>query len=109
MATPTKSTSDTDNDLAEPLKNEIAALRSDLGELGSIVARIGKNRAGGLRNAAETTAHEGYVKGEAAFQDVLKELRKIEGEVVDTAREKPRATIGIAALVGFILGAFFRR
>jgi ElaB/YqjD/DUF883 family membrane-anchored ribosome-binding protein len=94
---------------AEPLASEVAALRQDLGELGAIVARIGKDRARGLKAAAGATAAEGYAKGGAAYEAAIAELQSLEDELAAAARRRPFASMGLAALVGFLLGVLFRR
>ena len=100
---------ETDAVETDPLHAEIAALRADLTELGALVARIGRRRAAGLKAAAGTAAHDGYAKGEAALEDVLAELRSFEDEVADAARRRPFAALGLAGLIGFLLGVLFRR
>lgn len=95
--------------VTDPLSAEVAALRADLSELGSLVARIGKTRASGLKSAAGSAASEGYAKGEAAFDVVVSELRSLEEELADATRRRPFASLGLATLVGFLLGVFFRR
>ena len=52
---------------ADALSAEVKALRADLTELGSLVARIGKQRAAGLKSAATSTVAEGAARGEAAI------------------------------------------
>jgi ElaB/YqjD/DUF883 family membrane-anchored ribosome-binding protein len=94
---------------AAVVSDEIAALRTDLAELGSLVARIGRQRAAGLKAAAGATAHEGYQRGEAVYDDALAELRSLEDELVEAARRRPFAALGIAALLGFLFGVMFRR
>ncbi len=93
----------------EPLNAEIAALRADLIELGTMVKRIGRQRAQGLRAAASETAAEGYAKGEEALDVALAELRSLEDELADATRRRPFASLGIAALIGFLFGVLFRR
>ena len=44
-------------EVAEPVAAQIAALRADMAELGALVSRIGKQRAAGLKSAAD--AHRG--------------------------------------------------
>ena len=107
MATTTKA--DTEADVADPLKSEVAALRADLADLGKMVARIGKQRAAGLKSAAGATAADGYARGEHAFDAVLAELHSLEDEVADAARQRPFASLGLAALFGFLVGVLFRR
>ena len=96
-------------DLAEPLAAQVAALRADMRELGSVVARIGKDRARGLKTAAGATASDGLAKGEAAYDVVLAELQSLEDELASATRRRPFASLGLATLVGFLLGVMFRR
>ncbi len=97
------------SEMAEPLAAQISALRADLSELGSMVARIGKDRARGLKSAASSTASEGYAKGEQAYDVVVSELQSLEEELAAATRRRPFASLGLAALTGFLLGVFFRR
>lgn len=94
---------------AEPLKEEVAALRADLAELASAVTRIGKERAASLKNAANTAAAEGYARGEAAVDVMVSELQSLEEELADATRRRPFASLGLAALFGFLVGVLFRR
>jgi ElaB/YqjD/DUF883 family membrane-anchored ribosome-binding protein len=94
---------------AEPLKEEVAALRADLAELGQMVSRIGKQRAQGIKSAANSAAHEGYVRGEAAVDVMMAELQSLEEELADATRRRPFASLGLAALFGFLVGVLFRR
>jgi ElaB/YqjD/DUF883 family membrane-anchored ribosome-binding protein len=54
-------------------------------------------------------ARDGYAKGEETLDDVLAELKSVEDELADATRRKPFAALGLAALVGFLLGVLFRR
>jgi ElaB/YqjD/DUF883 family membrane-anchored ribosome-binding protein len=94
---------------AEPLQAQVTALRAELSELGGHVARITRRRAAGLKSAAESAASEGYAKGEEAIDAVLGELRSLEDELAEATRRKPFAALGLAALIGFLLGVLFRR
>lgn len=93
----------------EALQAEMAALRADLGELATLVSRIGRHRAAGIKAAAGSAARDGYAKGEAAFDDILGELESLEQDLADAARRRPFASMGLAAFFGFLLGVFFRR
>ena len=94
---------------AEPLQAQVAALRTELAELGTHVATITRRRAAGLKSAAGATAAEGYAKGEAAVDVVLAELKSLEDELAEATRRRPFASLGLAALVGFLLGVLYRR
>lgn len=95
--------------IADPIAAQIDSRRADLADLGGRVAKIGKDRARGLKSAAEHTASEGYAKGEAAIDVLLAELQTLENEVASAARRRPFASLGLATLFGFILGVMFRR
>ena len=94
---------------ADALSAEVKALRADLTELGSLVARIGKQRAAGLKSAATSTVAEGAARGEAAMDVVLSELQSLEDEIAEATRRRPFASLGLATLFGFLLGVLFRR
>ena len=100
---------DIEAEVAEPLKAEVAALRADLADLGKLVARIGKQRAAGLKSAAGATAADGYARGEAAVDVVLAELQSLEDELAEATRRRPFASLGLAMLFGFLVGVLFRR
>ena len=100
---------ESESDVADPLKAEVAALRADLADLGKMVARVGKQRAAGIRSAAGATAAEGYARGEKAVDVMLAELQSLEDEIADAARRRPFASLGLAALFGFLVGVLFRR
>lgn len=108
MSTKTDKGDDTDS-VTAPLVNEIAALRAEMGDLTTLVTEAGKDRATKLRKAAETAAKGGLEKGEAKLEDVLKELHDLEDELLRRTRERPVAALGLAALVGFLVGVLFRR
>jgi ElaB/YqjD/DUF883 family membrane-anchored ribosome-binding protein len=94
---------------AEPLKDEVAALRADLAQLAGMVTRIGKDRAQGLKSAANSAAAEGYARGEAAIDVMMAELQSLEEELADATRRRPFASLGLAAFFGFLVGILFRR
>lgn len=95
--------------LAEPVKDEVAALRADLAELASVVTRIGKERAQSIKSAANSAANEGYARGEAAVDVMMSELQSLEEELADATRRRPFASLGLAVGFGFLIGVLFRR
>jgi len=109
MATTRKDLEEAAAEVTEPLGEQVAALRADLAELGGLVARIGKQRAAGLKSAATATASGGYAKGEEAIDVALAELQSLEEELAEATRRRPFASLGLAALVGFLIGVLFRR
>jgi ElaB/YqjD/DUF883 family membrane-anchored ribosome-binding protein len=100
---------DVETEVADPLKAEVAALRSDLADLGKLVTRIGKQRAAGLKSAAGTAAADAQARGEVAVDVVLAELQSLEDELAEATRRRPFASLGLAVLFGFLVGVLFRR
>jgi ElaB/YqjD/DUF883 family membrane-anchored ribosome-binding protein len=100
---------DPDASVTDVLSAEIAALRSELGNLGTMVAGMGKEHAQNLKSAAMSKAADGYAKGEEALDVVMAELQSLEDEVAAATRRRPFASLGLATLVGFLLGVLFRR
>jgi ElaB/YqjD/DUF883 family membrane-anchored ribosome-binding protein len=107
MATPRKD--DPDASVTDVLNAEIAALRTDLADLGSMVSRLGKDHAQNLKAAAMSKAADGYAKGEEALDVVMAELQSLEDEVAAATRRRPFASLGLATLVGFLIGVMIRR
>jgi ElaB/YqjD/DUF883 family membrane-anchored ribosome-binding protein len=107
MATPRKD--DPDASVTDVLSAEIATLRAELSNLGSMVSNMGKEHAQNLKAAALSKAADGYAKGEEALDVVMAELQSLEDEVAAATRRRPFASLGLAALVGFLLGVLFRR
>jgi ElaB/YqjD/DUF883 family membrane-anchored ribosome-binding protein len=107
MATPRKD--DPDASVTDVLNAEIAALRTDLADLGSMVSRLGKDHAQTLKAAAMSKAADGYAKGEEALDVVMAELQSLEDEVAAATRRRPFASLGLATLVGFLIGVMIRR
>lgn len=84
--------------MTEDMRTEIAALREDLAQRGA-----------SLKSAAKSAARQGYAKGEETVEDVLAEIQSLEEELADATRRRPFAALGIAALIGFLVGVLFRR
>lgn len=95
--------------MTQDLRAEVAALRDDLTKRGASMARTGRESASALKSAAQSAARQGYAKGEETVEDVLAELQTLEEELADATRRKPFAALGIAALMGFLIGVLFRR
>ncbi len=84
------------------LERQIAALRDDFGAMTALLRDMaterGKATVAGAREAADTLSHEAARRGYQAR------------DAVDTAvRDHPVASLGIAAVLGFVLGALTRR
>ncbi len=54
-------------------------------------------------------ASKGVAKGEAALADMTSELQRIESDIVSSTRKSPIRALGVAALVGLVIGLILRR
>ncbi len=86
----------------ESLSQEIEKLREDLSGLVATVGEVG-------RKTVMSRASRGVAKGEAALADMTSELQRIESDIVASTREAPIRALGVAALVGLVVGLILRR
>ena len=109
MATPQEGLEEAAAEVAEPLATQVAAFRADLAELGR--PRGTDRQAARCRPqvGGDRTASGGYAKGEEAIDVVMAELQSLEDELAAATRRRPFASLGLATLVGFLLGVMFRR
>ena len=103
MNSTTKSKADDDDGAHfDALSTDIEKLRADLSSLVDSVGTLAKSRLG-------TEAAEGVARSEEALSDFATELQRIEGDIVTSTRESPWRSLGIAALIGLIVGLILRR
>lgn len=95
--------------ITQDLRAEVAALREDVTKRGAAMARTGRESAAAVKSAARSAARQGYAKGEETMEEVLAELQTLEEELADATRRRPFAALGIATLIGFLVGVLFRR
>jgi ElaB/YqjD/DUF883 family membrane-anchored ribosome-binding protein len=89
-------------DTEKGLKKKIHAIKSELNEKGPDAA---EKSLSGLRAILEDDldiAHEDFEKAHDSFDDMLE-------SGVETIREKPLISIGVALAVGILLGALLER
>lgn len=93
----------------EALAAEIAALRADFRALLAQVESVGLVARDEATAAVRTQAARGVEAGERVKAEVVGEWREIDRRVTMAAREDPWRTLGLAALLGLVLGLFLRR
>lgn len=103
-----KTASETAKDTAA-IEEQLARIKSDIGELAATLATLGSKRVRGARNEADRRLHDFAGAGEEALDEVTRQLRMLERDVEARVRDKPLQTLGIAAGAGFLLALIMRR
>lgn len=92
----------------EDLNEQLAQLREDLKALTNTVAGLAKAQAENLRKEAERTVHSVTERGEAYARMVGEKAGEAVSVAEDAVARNPATSLGVAALVGFILGFMTR-
>jgi ElaB/YqjD/DUF883 family membrane-anchored ribosome-binding protein len=91
------------------LATEIATLRRDFHKLIDQIGRVGDAAGHGARAAVQAAATEGWGASEQATAELGAELGGLRDDLVQTARQHPWRTLGLAAAAGVVLGFLMRR
>lgn len=86
------------------LKEQIAILRSDLGELSGTIAGLGKSKSNELKDATAQHAEAAREKGAEAAEFVSAQAKQAQTQANDFVKSQPGAALGIAAGFGFLVG-----
>lgn len=108
------------SEAAEGVEEQIAELRNQIAELARLVARDvaeGADEARGrfsmfrkrARDEASADLDELIASGEEILAELSEKYRGADREVRRTVREHPFATLGAAALAGFVIASILRR
>lgn len=95
------------------LQKDLQALRDDFGRLAEQVSAILSNKGNAAWRQAKTGV-DGVMSGaQAKGQEAVGAMREVSGHFVEaidqSLKERPYATLAIAAALGFIFGAAWRR
>lgn len=90
-------------DPAKDLDAEIAALREDVAAITATLGDIVKHRADGAKSEARKIRRRAEQQGEDAIESAHEGFEAAEGEFKSMIREKPIASVLIAAGVGYVL------
>lgn len=102
-ATATRSsTNGNGRDPAKELDQEIAALRDDISAITATLADIVKSSGKDLQKEARKVGQQAVAKGEEAISTVQGNYDAVESELKSMIREKPIASVLIAAAVGYV-------
>lgn len=86
----------------QDLRNDIAAIASTLSDLGSQKINEAKDRAKSMYESARA-------QGDEALHDARDKLSQSQDSICACVREKPIASLAIAAGIGFVVGQILRR
>lgn len=86
---------------------EVSSLRSELAGLVESMGRMGRERVHAITH--NDTVTQSIAAGEAAIDNATRELRALEQDIVEATRAYPWRALGIAGIVGFLLGFIARR
>lgn len=107
----TTSTKNTDNgntqDPAKDLEAEIAALRADIASITDTLGDVVKYRANEAKAGAQKIRRKVEEQGEEAIEAVQDNFEYAESELKAHIREKPIASVLIAAGVGYVISKIF--
>lgn len=106
MARAASTTSDKNDNTADPAQNldaEIAALREDVAAITATLGDIVKQRTSEARTEAQKMRRKVEAQGEEALESVRDGFETAESEIKDMIREKPITSVLIAAGVGYVL------
>ena len=111
MATAAKTTKATaaPADKNEELQVQIARLKEEIAAIASTLKDIGTEKVEGAKQSASGAYDDAVRRGEAAVDDVRRQIHDIEDQLSAAVREKPLTSLAIAAGVGYLLALMARR
>lgn len=102
-----------DNSLAQfkndDLSAEIAALKSDIAQIGDRLSSIASTGAQKARYHGEKAGNDAIDKTDELLTELNDQLAKIEADASSAVRRNPLQALGIAAGVGFLAAMVMRR
>jgi ElaB/YqjD/DUF883 family membrane-anchored ribosome-binding protein len=95
------------------IHSELQTLREDLARLAEELSGIVSNKGNAAWRRARSSVDSAHTKGQEAVQEAVGAMREVSDnfiEAVDQSlRSRPYTTLAIAAGLGFLLGATWRR
>lgn len=104
--TDTEAASEADVAVTE-MAAEVSKLRSELAGAIENIARLGREKVEAITGSDPVT--HGIAAGEAAIDGATRELRALEHDIAEATRANPWRALGVAALLGFVVGLLVRR
>lgn len=94
-------------DSAQDLEAEIAALREDIASITATLGDMVKQGANEAKTEARKLGRKAQQQGEEALEHVQDSFESAETELKDMIRQKPIASVLIAAGIGYVLSKIF--
>jgi|SRR5262245_2766865 ElaB/YqjD/DUF883 family membrane-anchored ribosome-binding protein len=95
------------------IQEDLAALRSDVARLGSQLADILATRGNAVWRKARSNMGEAFAGAQGKGMDAVGAVREVGDNMVDAVdeslRRRPYTTLALAAGIGFLFGATWRR
>lgn len=103
MARAATSTRTNGSDHAKELDAEIAALRDDIAAITATLGDMARDTGREVKSEARKATKKAVAKGEEAIETVHDNFESVEGEIKTLIRDKPIASVLVAAGVGYVL------
>lgn len=94
---------------AEEMSEQMTILRDDIAALKSTLAEYGRAQGTHLRAVASDAVHDAAARGAAKADELKVAAVRTYGDTENAVRANPAAAVGIAAGVGFLVGAMMSR
>jgi ElaB/YqjD/DUF883 family membrane-anchored ribosome-binding protein len=95
------------------IQRDLQALREDLARLAEEISGIVSNKGNAAWRRAPSSVDDAQAKGQEAVQEAVSAMREVSDNFIDAVdqslRSRPYTTLAIAAGLGFLLGATWRR
>jgi ElaB/YqjD/DUF883 family membrane-anchored ribosome-binding protein len=111
--TPRKTTGSTnqrgsDKSREQDLEAQVAQLQSDLKSIGETLKKLTGDKAGEVRDIAETEFRQLKRRGQNLVEEAQDQAGEYEKQLKDTIREKPLTAVATALGIGFVLALITR-
>ena len=105
----TKQNTSSANPSSEDVTEQLAVIRSDLQELASLIADVGKAKGADVSGFAHEKAAQARATAKDGIEAARAQAANLQGQANDFVKNQPGLAIGIAAGVGFLIGSLGRR
>ncbi|UXN03086.1 YqjD family protein [Bartonella sp. HY406] len=91
------------------LEKQVADLRKDIAAIASTLSDLGSKKLNEAKDRAQTMYENARAQGDEALHEACDKLSQTQDSMCACVREKPMASLAIAAGIGFVLGQILRR
>jgi ElaB/YqjD/DUF883 family membrane-anchored ribosome-binding protein len=92
----------------QDLEAQVAQLQSDLKSIGETLKKLTGDKAGEVRDIAETEFRQLKRRGQNLVEEAQDQAGEYEKQLKDTIREKPLTAVATALGIGFVLALITR-